>query len=141
MNLNFFLTGIACLSLTVTASAQIGSSGGANQYNDEKNQDNRNYKPNILALSPLQFTENGIAGVSISYEHAIDNRSIVAFYIPAIVEFNLSNTQNTANTNNNSDPMFYIMPGIKIYPTGAFSPMTKYAIGPSLVIADGQRTV
>ena len=31
------------------------------------------------------------------------------------------------------------MPGIKIYPTGCYG-MAKYAIGPSLVIADGRRT-
>src|ERR1700678_920116 len=36
------------------------------------------YKPTVLALAPIQFTENGIAGVSVSYEHAIDNQGIAA---------------------------------------------------------------
>jgi hypothetical protein len=35
--------------------------------------------------------------------------------------------------------MFYLMPGIKIYPTGGFGKV-KYAIGPSLVVADGTKT-
>jgi hypothetical protein len=98
-------------------------------------------KPNIFSLAPLQFTENGVAGVGLSYEHAIDNKSIAAFYMPVVLEFNLSNTQNTGNFNKNSDPMLYFMPGIKLYPTGGFSAKAKYAIGPNLVIADGQRTV
>jgi hypothetical protein len=92
------------------------------------------YKPHVLALAPIQFTENGIAGVSVSYECAIDKQGFAAFYLPAILEFNTTQ-QNT----NNSDPMFYLMPGIKIYPTGSFG-TCKYAIGPSFVIADGQKT-
>ena len=35
--------------------------------------------------------------------------------------------------------MVYLMPGIKIYPTGNQG-MAKYAIGPSLVLGAGQRT-
>jgi len=93
------------------------------------------YRPTVLAFAPIQFTENGIAGVSVSYERAIDKQGIAAFYMPAILEFNVSNTGNT----NNGNPMFYLMPGIKIYPTGSYGPC-KYAIGPSFVIADGEKT-
>jgi hypothetical protein len=132
MNLKTIFTGVCCLGAAMGATAQ---------YNDARPPMAMVYNPNIIAFAPLQFTENGIAGFGVSYEHAIDARSIAAFYLPVGVEFNLTNTRNTANTNKNSDPMFYINPGIKIYPTGGFGPMAKYAIGPSLVIGDGQRTV
>jgi hypothetical protein len=95
---------------------------------------------NIIGLAPLQFTEQGVAGISISCEHAIDAKSIVALYIPAILEFNTSNEKNRYGTSRvTNDPMVYIMPGIKIYPTGSYG-KTKYAAGPSLVIAGGRST-
>jgi hypothetical protein len=98
---------------------------------------------NTIGLAPIQFTENGVAGVSISYEYSIDPDGFVAFYIPAILEFNTSNNNNNnyyGGTNASSnDPMFYLMPGIKIYPTGTYG-IAKYAIGPNLVIADGRKT-
>ncbi len=93
------------------------------------------FMPNVLAFAPIQLTENGIAGVSLSYEHAIDKNGILSFYLPLILEFNT----NTPGNTNNSDPMLYFMPGIKIYPTGSFG-MAKYAIGPSVVIANGEKT-
>jgi hypothetical protein len=127
--LKTIISGIFCLMGTISVLAQ------------QENAKTPVYNPNILSLSPLQFTENGYAGVGLSYEHAIDNRSIAAFYLPVILEFNLANTENTGNYNKNSDPMFYVMPGIKIYPTGGFSSKAKYAVGPNLVIADGQKTV
>ena len=138
MNLNNILAGVLCMGLTIPAIAQDRMQG--DRYEDRRSNNPYN-RPNILALAPIQFTENGVAGVSVSYEHAFDERGIVAFYAPAVLEFNLSNTENTNNTNRNSDPMFYVMPGIKIYPTGCYGYMAKYAIGPSLVIAEGQRTV
>ena len=141
MNLKKFLTGTICLGLFNSASAQDRMHVEGNRTNDNKYKFIGNHRPNIIAFAPLQFTENGVAGFSFSYERAIDSRSIVAFYLPAVVEFNLANTQNTGNTNGNSDPMFYLMPGIKLYPTGGFGPIAKYAIGPSLVIGEGQRTV
>ncbi len=99
------------------------------------------YKPNILAFAPIQMSENGVAGFGISYEHVLDENGIVAFYIPAMGVFNLNSSTdpNSGNVTNNSDAMFYVMPGIKLYPTGGYG-LTKYAIGPSLVIAQGQKT-
>lgn len=132
---------VACLATATAAMAQDRMPAGNDRYDDHNAYRIRSLRPNILAFAPIQFTENGVAGFSVSYERAIDSRSIVAFYLPAVLEFNLANTQQTGNTNGNSDPMFYLMPGIKLYPTGGFGRMAKYAIGPSLVIADGQRTV
>ncbi len=93
------------------------------------------FMPNVLAFAPIQLTENGIAGVSMSFEHAIDKNGILSLYLPLILEFNT----NTPGNTNNSDPMVYFMPGIKIYPTGSFG-IAKYAIGPSIVFADGEKT-
>src|SRR4051812_37012238 len=80
------------------------------------------YKRNILALAPIQFSENGVAGVGISYEHGLDKNSIVSFYVPVMAVLNTNNNNNYndyyGNRTTNTDPMFYVMPGIKIYPTG-----------------------
>ena len=98
------------------------------------------YKPSILAVAPIQFTENGLIGIGLSYERAIDKEDIVAFYLPFVLEFNSGNANSTYSGDpNNPDPMFYLMPGLKIYPTGGYG-LAKYAIGPSFVIADGQKT-
>jgi hypothetical protein len=100
------------------------------------------YKPNVLSLAPIQFTENGL-GIGVSYERAIDKNGLVAFYVPLILTWDLSSNtyDNTTGTevNGHNDLMFYAMPGIKIYPTGSYG-IVKYAIGPSLVIATGQRS-
>lgn len=101
------------------------------------------YKPDVLALAPIQFTENGL-GVALSYERAIDKDGIVAFYLPVIATWNLSNStyidNNTGQTvNGHADMMAYAMPGIKIYPTGSYG-VVRYSVGPSLVIGAGQRS-
>src|ERR1700733_10521046 len=90
-------------------------------------------RTNILSVSPLQFTENG-PGVGISYERALDKRGLFAFYIPAIITFNVANTNriydyNSGNYNTGkTDAMSYTMPGIKFYPTGNCGKI-KYATG------------
>jgi hypothetical protein len=101
------------------------------------------YAENLLSLAPFQFTENGL-GLGLSYEYSLDERGIIAFYLPVILTFDLNNgTYYDPNSgvykNSPSDMMFYAMPGIKIYPTGSQG-FVKYAVGPSLVIADGQKT-
>lgn len=106
-----------------------------------KEQMRAKYNPNIIAFAPIQFTEAGIAGFSFSYERAIDKNSIVAFYVPVIAEFNTNNNYNNyyGTPGNTTDHMFYLAPGIKLYPTGGFG-TAKYAIGPSLVIGSGTKT-
>ena len=90
----------------------------------------------IFSFAPLQFSEDGV-GLSIQYEKGIDKDGIMAWCIPLVVTFNLSNDQTTGNR---QDPMVYLAPGLKFYPTSCFG-TTKYAIGPSLVIGAGQKTV
>jgi hypothetical protein len=97
------------------------------------------YGSKIIAFAPIQFTENGLVGFSASYEKAIDKNDIVSFYMPVILEFS-SGHSGIYGDPNNPDPMFYVMPGIKLYPTGGYG-LAKYGVGPSLVVADGQKTV
>ena len=89
----------------------------------------------ILAISPMQFTENGV-GFSFSYEKGIDKDGIIAYNLPIISTFNLSNN---ADNGGHQDAMFYLSPGIKFYPTGSYGKV-KYAIGPSLVLGAGEKT-
>ncbi len=101
-----------------------------------------NYKSNIIAISPMQFSENGL-GVGLSYEKAIDKKGIIAFYLPAALTLNLNSSYYDSYTgttvNGHQDAMYYLMPGIKIYPTGSFG-IVRYAVGPSIVVADGQKS-
>ena len=105
--------------------------------------DKKNYKPNIVSVAPLQFTENGL-GFGFSYEHALDPKGILSFYLPVAVTFDLNNgtyynQAAGAYQNGPQDAMFYAMPGIKVYPTGAFGTV-RYSLGPSLVIGTGQKS-
>lgn len=102
-----------------------------------------NYGVNVVSFAPLQFTENGL-GFSLSYERALDDRCIVSFYCPIIASFNLNNgTYYDNNTqsyqNGHQDGMYYAMPGVKIYPTGAYGKV-RYSVGPSLVLATGEKS-
>jgi hypothetical protein len=101
---------------------------------------------NILSIAPLQISDNGI-GVGVSYERTLDKGGIVSFYLPVYLTWSVNSDPNNYNYNtggyNNSlvssDPMFYAAPGIKIYPTSNKGKV-KYAVGPSIVVASGQKT-
>ncbi|WP_133162720.1 hypothetical protein [Flavipsychrobacter stenotrophus] len=95
----------------------------------------KNDNSNIIAIAPIQFTENGV-GLAFSYEKGIDKAGIVAYNLPLIATFNLNN--NVSN-GDHQDAMFYFSPGIKFYPTSSHGNV-KYAIGPSLVIGAGEKT-
>lgn len=106
---------------------------GGNQYRSA----DMKLADNILAIAPIQFTENGV-GVALSYEKTIDKAGIIAYSLPVIATFNL-NGQTEAHDGKHQDAMFYFSPGLKFYPTGSRG-RTKYAIGPSLVIGAGEKT-
>ena len=113
-------------------------SGVANAQSDEaraKSTSNNAYNSSIIAIAPIQFTENGV-GLSFSYEKGIDKGGIVSYYLPLIATFNLNN--NVSN-GDHQDAMFYFSPGLKFYPTSSYGNV-KYAIGPSLVIGTGEKT-
>lgn len=83
----------------------------------------------IWAISPLQLNENGV-GFSVSYEHSLDKGGVVSYIIPAIATFDMSDVNYTSR-------MFYLMPGLKFYPT-TWKGKIKYAVGPSILLGAGQ---
>ena len=97
-----------------------------------------------IAIAPFQFSENGV-GVGLSWEKALDPDGIVSVYVPLIATWNLNMNRNDNyygyynNNQNKTNSMYYIMPGIKFYPTGMGR--VKYAIGPSAVVGVGQKMV
>lgn len=98
------------------------------------------YGKNIIAVAPLQLTNDNIqggVGFSLSYERMLDKNGIISLYVPAILSFSTDNNNYyNNNVNNNTYSTFYIMPGIKFYPTGSRG-VVRYAVGPSFVIAAG----
>lgn len=100
---------------------------------------NNEYGNNIIGFSPLQITEYGL-GVGLSYERVLDKAAVVSFYLPAAVTFTSFAPNDVFIGPGQPDvtekPMFYIMPGLKFYPTGSKG-VIRYAVGPSLVYAQG----
>lgn len=95
------------------------------------------YGPNLITVAPFQFTENGV-GFSVSYERTLDQDGMISFYLPVITTFNLSNSGNyNSNVDNPNATMFYLMPGVKIYPTGMGK--IRYALGASAVVGVGDK--
>lgn len=93
-----------------------------------------------IALAPFQYSENGV-GVGLSWEKALDEDGIVSVYVPLIATWNLNKRNNDyyyyGNSQNHTNSMYYLMPGIKFYPTGMGR--VKYAVGPSAVVGVGQK--
>lgn len=89
----------------------------------------------IIAFAPIQFTEHGY-GLSLSYERTIDRSGWVSFYVPGIVSFNF--IEDSYNNTMTQSPMYYIMPGIKVYTNLNSAARAKFSIGPSLVIGGGR---
>lgn len=102
-----------------------------------------NYGKNIIALAPLQFTDNGL-GFSLSYQRVLDKDAIISFYLPAILTFNLNsgsylNTTTNTYVNGHQDMMLYFAPGVLLHPGGSFGKV-RYGIGPSIVYATGEKS-
>lgn len=96
----------------------------------------KHYGPNVIAIAPLQLSENGI-GVGASYERTLDLYGIVSLYIPLYLTFNVNNDSYNGYNDYNSQPMFYAAPGLKFYPTGNRG-IVKYSIGPAFVFGTGR---
>lgn len=151
MNLKTIAMGMAMLCLAGTASAQYGYYNRPYGYGDRYRGGNFQQRPqyeerlpnecltnSILSFAPIQITENGV-GMSVSWERNLDRYGYITFNLPAILTFNLAADKYTGYPKN--DPMFYIMPGIKVYTNLNTPTFTKFAIGPSLVIGAGRGTV
>lgn len=104
-------------------------------WKNKKMHNNMHYGPNILAFAPIQISESGM-GVGISYERMLDKKGIVSFYMPVSYTFTGDGGDNYYGYNDELQNL-YLMPGIKIYPTGS-NGIVKYSIGPSLVFAFGE---
>ena len=97
---------------------------------------------NIIAVAPLQFTENGF-GLAVSFERSLDKSGWVSFYLPAIYTFSNTTQENYSTgqtTSQFTSPMFYLEPGIKIYTNANSRGHVKFSLGPSLVLGIGNRT-
>lgn len=95
---------------------------------------------NILALAPVQITNEGI-GVGLSYERILGKNGILSFYLPLALVFNPNNNNYYTGSPyvNYNTTMFYAMPGVKFYPTGQGK--VRYAVGPSILIGVGEKNV
>lgn len=94
------------------------------------------YGNNIISVMPMQITSG--VGVGLAYERVLDKEGILSFYMPATVAFN-DNTIDPVTgttTTGNTQPTYYIMPGVKFYPTGGKG-VVRYAVGPNLAYVTG----
>jgi len=96
------------------------------------------YGNNIIGFMPMQITSG--VGLGLSYERVLDKEGILSFYMPVTVAFaenGIDPYYVGTGTSNNTAPTFYIMPGLKFYPTGGKG-VVRYAVGPNLVYINGQ---
>lgn len=98
------------------------------------------YGNNIISVMPMQITSN--VGVGMAYERVLDKAGILSFYLPVTVAFNpqVTNPATGARTNADNGLEWFIMPGLKFYPTGGKG-VVRYGIGPNLAYITGQRWV
>ena len=94
---------------------------------------------NVLSIAPIQLSENGVAGLGLSFEHVLDKGGIISFYLPVSMVMNTNSEARLGSGVHYNDPMYYLMPGVKLYPTSNQG-LFKYAVGPSIVMATGKRT-
>ncbi|MBZ0097457.1 MAG: hypothetical protein K8F30_00155 [Taibaiella sp.] len=101
---------------------------------------NIKYGNNILSVMPMQITSN--VGVGMAYERVLDQNAILSFYMPVTVAFNPQGVDPVTGASNsyNNNPEWYIMPGLKFYPTGSKG-VVRYGIGPNLAYVTGKRWV
>lgn len=117
--------------------------------NDERNStgmnygDNRNramdtaYGRNILAVAPVQMTEESVAGLGLHYERIIDKAGILALTLPVAISFFDEQTGN--NPARNANRIFtFIYPGAKIYPGGS-GRRVAYSVGPGFGLGFGTK--
>lgn len=97
------------------------------------------YGNNIISVMPMQIMTYDV-GVGIAYERVLDNAGILSFYLPVMVEFDGTNNNSFINPNGKSYPAYYVMPGLKLYPTGSRG-VVRYAVGPNLAYRTGKEYI
>jgi hypothetical protein len=109
----------------------------AQNSNNKKNAPE--YGKSVWAIAPISFSEVS-KGIGLSYERALDEKGIIALWIPVMFGFRSyeNNILYNAYDNNAVYGHFYAMPGIKIYPSGNDG-ACKYSLGPNFVFATGDK--
>ncbi len=119
------------------------------ELDDVRRERNRQkYGKNLIALAPIQVTEG--VGLGLSYERILDDNGIVSFHLPVAVAFTNQDYPDAYSSGTggsyyygsvtNNNPMYTIMPGLRIYPTSAFG-VVRYSIGPNFVIGSGKKYI
>ncbi|MEZ5016606.1 MAG: hypothetical protein R2800_06095 [Flavipsychrobacter sp.] len=134
-------------TIAKSALERIEFENGTNEFFDERSRvrhspkvDNSKYGNNILAFFPM-LVNNGGVGLGLSYERLLGKESIISFYMPvsATIRSEYGNYYNNGNTIVQGNPdsySYFVMPGIKIYPTGAKGKV-RYGIGPAVALNYG----
>jgi hypothetical protein len=118
-------------------SEDVFNRAATRKYTSDGKVEKVKYGKNIFAVAPLQITDN--IGVGLSYERVLDKKGMISFYLPVCVGFNDNNNSSTFssnpspyyNTGNQEYQSYYILPGVKIYPTSSKGKV-RYSVGPSL---------
>lgn len=104
---------------------------GMHSDRERVNTSSKKYGNNIIAASPMQIMDKGI-GFGLSYERVLDKkRNMLSFYMPVAVGFNPDNDNYYYGSGRTTSEAYYIMPGLKFYPTGGKGTV-RYSVGPNL---------
>jgi hypothetical protein len=97
---------------------------------------------NILAIAPLQMSNESAAGVGLHYERTLDKNGIFSLYLPIALAFfddqPSSYTSSVALPEKKSRVFTYVYPGLKIYPAGQGHRLS-YSVGPSFGLGFGSK--
>ncbi len=100
------------------------------------------YGHNILALAPIQMTNESTAGVGIQYERILDKGGIISLYLPVAFSFYEDEVSNPISSSappaKKSRIFTYLYPGAKIYPAGS-AHRVSYSVGPTFALGFGDK--
>jgi hypothetical protein len=97
---------------------------------------------NILAIAPLQMSNESPAGLGVHYERVLDKNGIFNLYLP--IGFTFFDDQPSSYTSSMAPPekksrvFTYLYPGLKIYPAGQGHRLS-YSVGPSFGLGFGTK--
>ena len=107
--------------------------------NPNTDRDAHLYKNNIISIAPVQMTNEGPAGVGVSYERVLDKKGLFSINIPlALTFYTDDNNNNNYPYSSNTATFFNAYPGLKIYPFGSRRKVS-YSVGPSVEIGFGKK--
>jgi hypothetical protein len=93
------------------------------------------YGKNIIAIAPIQMTNESVSGIGIHYERIMDKDGMFSIYLPVAISFydeeagvNLKESRTFVNA----------YPGLKIYPGGS-GRRVSYSVGASFGFGFGNK--